>query len=478
MTVRGGVIQALSVSQAEKFDPAQTGGCPRRWWFEDVQGFRPEQTDALTDGDKGHRLLADYLRTGQPPEGRVKMGTAVRAAIAAGNLPQPGPDLLVEQRFSGQPQRDAAGNWIPVDVTKTLWLGGLPWDGFIDLRHRRALATVLDHKFSSDIHKYAKPAERLILTVQMPVYCLDTLRLWPDVRQFELVHHYIARTGQESLTRRQVVALDQVLERKKQIEALVERMKLTARAERQDEVEFNRRSCDAYNGCPHQSRCKAFKEKQVMLTDAEKSFFGADDVELPTDTNVVRAATQAKPAEVVQYPKPGRMIEVAPGESDDDAIARSQGLTPPKASAPAAQPPPEEKPTCGACGTALTAENGSQLRDGGWKHIGCPAESPEGVSRRRGRPPGSKNAPKAETVQEPGKFETESSRAKPEPAVDAAQPPPGTVPEAPIEHTPLVRATTPEEAASQRTFPLAFTLNVVVELGPTTTALLGKLLSR
>lgn len=500
MTVRGGVIQTLSVSQVEKFDPAQTGGCPRRWWFEDVQGFRPEKTDALTDGDKGHQLLAGYLRTGQPPEGRVKMGTAVRAAIAAGNLPQPGPDLLVEQRFSGQPERDAAGNWIPVDKAKTLWLGGLPWDGFIDLRYRRALATVLDHKFSSDIHKYAKPAERLILTVQMPVYCLDTLRLWPDAKHFELVHHYIARTGQDSFVRRQVVTLDQVLERKGQIEELVEGMKQVARAERQDEVEFNRRSCDAYNGCPHQSRCRAYKEKQVMLSDAEKAFFGMDDVTLPTDVNVVQATTQTKPAEAVQYAKPGRVVDVAPGESEEDATARSQGLTPPTASTPAPQPPPEEKPTCGACGTALTAETGSRLRDGTWKHIGCPAENPEGVAKRRGRPPGSKNAPKVEPSQEAPRVDVESSRAKPEPASDAIRAqtlavatPTGVVPfdaarhilvdagsmPAQPEPTAPMRAPTPEEAASLRTaVPLALTLNVVVELGPTATALLGKLLAR
>lgn len=483
MTVRGGVIQTLSVSQVEKFDPAQTGGCPRRWWFEDVQGFRPERSEALSDGDKGHHLLADYLRTGQPPEGRVKMGTAVRAAIAAGNLPQPGPDLLVEQRFSGQPQRDAAGNWIPVDVKKTLWVGGLPWDGFIDLRYRRALATVLDHKFSSDIKKYAKPAERLILTVQMPVYCLDTLRLWPDAKHFELVHHYIARTGQESFVRRQVVALDQVFERKGQIETLVEKMKQVARAERQDEVEFNRRSCDANNGCPHQSRCRAFKEKQVMLSDAEKAFFGMDDVALPTDTGVVRAQTQTKPAEAVQYPKPGRVVDVAPGEPEEDAIARSQGLTPPTASAPAPQPPPEEKPTCSACGTALSRENGSQLRDGCWKHIGCPAESPEGVSRRRGRPPGSKNAPKAETVQGPADppvmpaTATQTVNCGPTEAVKLGSV--TVLTDAPPEPTGPMRAPTPEEVASLRTaVPLAFTLNVVVELGPTTTALLGKLLTR
>lgn len=235
-----------------------------------------------------------------------------------------------------------------------------------------------------------------------------------------------------------------------------------------------------------------------MLSDIELAFF-KKDVTLPTDTDVVRAATQTKPAEVVQYPRPGRVVDVAPGESEEDATARSQGLTPPTASRPASQPPPpEEKPTCGACGTALSRENGSQLRDGSWKHIGCPTENPEGVSRRRGRPPGSKNAPKVEAVQEPGKFETESPHAKP--TADAVRPQTAAIAtqtvdcgpteavklgsvtvltDAPPEPTAPMRAPTPEVAAPLRTSaPLAFTLNVVVELGPTTTALLARLLSR
>lgn len=487
MTIRGGVIQSLSVSQAEKFDPAQTGGCPRRWWFEVVQGFRPERTEALTDGDKGHALLADYLRTGQAPKGRVKMGAAVRAAIAASNLPTPGDHLLVERRFSGQPQRDAAGNWVPLDTAKTLWLGGVPWDGFVDCQWYSARrASVLDHKFSSDIHKYAKPAEKLILTVQMPVYCANALRVWPAAQEFELIHHYVARTGQDSFIRRAVVTLGQVLDRVEQVGALVAKMERAAQVERQDDVEFNRRSCDAYNGCPHQSRCRAFKEKQVMLTDAEKSFFG--DMELPGDAK--------PPPAVVQAPR-RVMVDVAPNESEEEAIARSRGLTPPTASKPAPQPPPEEKPACPACGMTLAHDvNASRLRDGTWKHIGCPAENPESAPAKRGpgRPPGAKNKARVEPPAGDQPAPAPDPRARPGEFLAAAQeraaldanPPDGSMPktaaappapDAP-RAAPARRDYTPgdiHEHPSTPT-PLKFTVNVVVELGPTTTAILRQLL--
>jgi hypothetical protein len=473
VTVRGGVIQSLSVSQIEKFDPAQTGGCPRRWWFEAVQGFRPERTEALSDGDKGHALLADYLRTGQPPEGRVKMGTAVRAAIAAGNLPPPGDHLLVERRFSGQPQRNAAGNWVPLDTAKTLWLGGVPWDGFVDCQWYEAetrRASVLDHKFSSDIRKYAKPAERLLLTVQMPVYCANALRVWPASQEFELVHHYVARTGQDSFLRRAVVALDQVLDRCEQVETLVEKMKVVARVERQDEVEFNRRSCDAYNGCPHQSRCRAFKEKQVMLTPEEQALFGA--LELPTDT------PPAKPAPVVQPPPPPPrrvMVDVGPNESEEDAIARSRGLTPPVASKPAPQPPPEEKPACPACGVALVHDqNASRLASGTLKHVGCPGENPESVPAKRGpgRPPGAKNKAKEPvTTVEPGKREDPPDDALRDQARSFEEHPPAVV------ATPSTPSVPPgPTTAAVAVHPLSLTVNVVVELGPTITAILRQLL--
>lgn len=307
-TVEGGVIRQLSVSQVTSFDPTQKGGCPRRWFYDAVMGLRPPMTDAQTEGDLGHALLATYFRTGKGPQGRVKMGKAVSAAIAKGELPTPGSDLMVESRFSGQPQRDADGKWIPLDHSKTLWLAGVPWDGYIDLRFKRDdFVTVLDHKFSADIHEYALEADELIKTVQMPVYCLDSLRVWSDVKSFQLVHHNVARTGEDSFLRSKVVTLDQVLERKANIESVVDDMRLTAAAVSAEDVPFNRKSCSAWRGCPHQSRCTAFKERQVSLTPEELATF--PDVQITDYTSAPAAATvsaTAAPAaaQVVVIPPP------------------------------------------------------------------------------------------------------------------------------------------------------------------------------
>lgn len=350
-----GVLQTLSVSQVESFDPTQTGGCPRRWWFERVEGLRPEKNDAQTDGDIGHELLAHYFSTGESRQKRVKMSKTVTGAILKGELPAPGPDLLVERRFDGQAKRDAKGDWVPLDADKTLWLGGMPWDGFVDLRFRRGPAravTVLDHKFSSDIHAYAKSADRLIDTVQLPVYCLDSLRIWPDVTVFILAHHYVSRRGVDSFMRVQAVTLERVLERKATIEHTVAEMQTVARATSQDDVPFNRRACSAYTGCPHQAICTAFRRNQMQLTADEMALFG----DLEGGTGDDAAASHAAP--------------LAPEPAGD--------VPPPVASTPA----PQQPPACGDCGTELNANNASKLQSGHWRHIGCPAADPVGARTR------------------------------------------------------------------------------------------------
>jgi hypothetical protein len=263
-----------SISQVETFDQRQVGGCERRYWFERVQGLRPEQTSQQTDGEAGHALLATYFSTGVPPKGRVRMGKMVTGAIVKGDLPAPGPEMLVESRFSGQPRLDAGGNWIPPDPAKTLWLGGVPWDGFVDLRFRRGdVPEIWDHKFTSDILAFAKSGAQLIHTVQMPVYVLDSLRIWPDATRWKLVHHYVERSGVNSSIRAAEVGTEQVLERKADVEQLVSRMLATADIELQSDVPYNKKSCGAWGGCPHQSICSAYKEKRVSLSAEEMALF-------------------------------------------------------------------------------------------------------------------------------------------------------------------------------------------------------------
>jgi hypothetical protein len=341
----------LSVSQVEVAD-----ACLRRWWFERVRGHRSEASTASEDGNAGHALLALHLTGGVLPK-RARMLKHVRGALS--RLPTPGPHLRVERRFSGQPHYDESGAFVPLDVSRTLWHAGHPWEGFIDLRfrHRDGTATVWDHKFSSDIHERALPAEKLIRTVQMPVYALDTLREWPETRAFNLVHLYVSRRGVESFIRHQRVSVEQVRERAEDLVPLVRAMDAVRAVTAQDDVPYNQAACHARMGCPHQFRCNAFRRKPTMmdLTDEEKAMFGIAS-EKPEG-----APAPARSEEPLERPNAGRVS--APVDLNLDDIFTDM----PKPSTPKPQP----ARTCEACGEALTPENSSRLKTGDVKHIGC-----------------------------------------------------------------------------------------------------------
>lgn len=407
-------LRALSASQAERFDPEQVGGCKRRWYFQDVMRLEVlEPEESKQDGHAGHALFAMHYRGETLPK-RHRMLKAVRGTLARGILPAREPSQLVESRFDGQPARDANGERVPLDTTRTLWLGGVPWDGYVDLRFYRAgMITVLDHKFSSDIRAYAKPADRLLSTVQMPVYALDSLRLWPEAQHVELVHHYVSRKGVDSFLRRQLVTVEQMRQRGREIERLVADMIAVSQAKSPDDVPGNRASCHTWSGCPFQSRCTAFKEKPKMdLNPEEQEWLSAlggggappvkpnpdldafvekvkaggpvgEPAPLPeflkeklvtsgpeaahaTELEIASAAGALDPSEGLRRPASLNLTALPPDDNDPFAVFA------PKSSVPAEQP--ARPPSCRDCGAELNAENGSQ-RDGVWKHIGCPAKS-------------------------------------------------------------------------------------------------------
>lgn len=392
-TVEGGVIKQLSVSQIEVFDHTQPGGCERKWWFERANDLRPDSNKAQDEGTAGHALLANYFLTGEKPKGRTLMGKAVTGAIVKGELPKPGTDLLVELRFDGQPKFGPDGKtWLPLDEKETLHLAGVPLEGFIDLAFRRAdVPEIWDHKFftparpeiSPDPYHFLKRGRDLIKTVQMPVYVLSQRPYWPDAQTWRIVHHCVSKKGVDSLIRSAVVHVDEVLERKVEIEAVIERMKLVAPVAEQDAVPFNRKSCDAFNGCPHQSICSAYKRRSTMheLTPEEAALFAdLDSVPVPgSEAAPVAAAPAAEPT-----PAPAPVTEAAPPTAPKKRRAgqiidmTGEAAATPTPSAPA----PEVIPAC-ACGTPITAENGSKLQSGEWKHIGCKLDAPPAPAKAK-----------------------------------------------------------------------------------------------
>lgn len=330
MIVENGVLKSLSVSQAEKFDPSQKGGCPTRWFFEAVKGLYQEYSASKEDGIAGHALLATYLSTGQEPKGRVKMGKAVTGVILKGELPKPGPDILTERRFSGQPQRDTEGKWIPVDPSLTFWLGGVPWDGSIDVEFRRGdVPEIWDHKFSADIRQYAKKPGELIRTIQMPIYVLTAMKRHSDAKHFRIVHNNVSRRGVDSFLTSEIVSTEQVHARKFEVEGVVKEMQQVAKLENPRDVPFNRKSCDAWMGCPHQSICPHFKEKRVSMTAEELALFdGLDDV----------AAPAREPGSDDDDPTPVQLPQQAPAPEPVAPVA-AQGKSEPAAVLPPDAPP-------------------------------------------------------------------------------------------------------------------------------------------
>jgi hypothetical protein len=350
-------ISQISVSKLETFD-----ACERKWFFNWPMGLNPPSGPSAINGEKGHELIATYLKTGKPPEGRVKMGTAVTRAIEKGLFPKPGPDLIVERRFSGQPKyhpteknADGSPKWLWLDKTKApIWSHGIPWDGFIDLMYARdEHVTTEDHKFGASIEETGKKSEDLINTVQMPIYALVGLHWFPDAETFRITHNQIAFSGPYTAKPTAIVTKQRVLERKGEIDLSVARMIQAATAASAEDVPATvGDACTSYGGCAHQSICSAFKKKftggstkMANLTAEELALFGeapaAPVAEPPPPVALIPDSLAAvippdapandpglkPPAKRGRPPKPKSiLVDVAPGETEAAAVARASAV--------------------------------------------------------------------------------------------------------------------------------------------------------
>jgi hypothetical protein len=330
-------IKTLSVSKVTGFDHSQKGGCERRSVYDFPLGQKEEQTASQGRGEGRHHLTALHLAGKELPT-RYDGLKAVKRVIASGILPAPGPDLLIERRFSGQDKYDAKGDWVELDTSKTLWLGGVPWEGFVDVQYRRnGLVSVEDHKFADVVEDWL-PAERLIRTVQMPVYGWNAFRIWPDAREVQLVHNYSTHNGKQTERRAAIVSRAQIEDRIGEIEPLTKRLITTwTTFQNVEDVPANPGpACDAWAGCPHQSKCSAFKKRfQAMqendLTDEEKAMFG-----IPI-TPKEAAPVTAPPAQQAATPPPAPPAAVTATPAPvADQIPDSTSVPPP--------PQPSRKP--------------------------------------------------------------------------------------------------------------------------------------
>ncbi|TQF16145.1 hypothetical protein FJV41_09950 [Myxococcus llanfairpwllgwyngyllgogerychwyrndrobwllllantysiliogogogochensis] len=349
--VDGGVLNFLSVSQLKQFSL-----CPRRWYFVKVLRLPEPETKAQALGVEGHAQLEHYLRTGEDVLGDV-------ARAGRHLLPAPGADLLVEESF-GTPSPLSAD--------------GVPFIGHIDLINPRRLAEgvlrVTDHKFSSNVGRYAATPAQLVdanteAGLQMVGYgvwaALSDAR-FPGVRVLELEHLYFQTRGaRRAASVLASVSVEHVSrEWTQKVVPMVRRMREVARATRTADAPPNFGACEKYGGCPFKAQCLSGERTMSLLN------------------------------------------RFVPKLQSPDTAAQLPLSAPPQATAP------EALGTCDRCGASLTSENTSKLRSGEVLHVSCPgaevaavlppdapAASPtiatEVAPKRRGRKPKALNAPVA-----------------------------------------------------------------------------------
>jgi hypothetical protein len=310
--VFGNVLRYVSASSIASFDPQQEGGCHRRFWWEKIAGKKPPETSWQTKGVDVHGEVEHYIKTGENV-----LGVVARSAMHF--LPHPGDDLLVEAHF-GQWElalaaRDALIAGKPGAPSRFVTsFHNIPLMGQMDLRHRRGewlddhglllkdppnTAEIVDWKTTSDVPQWAKTAEGLTRTVQMPLYAKATTFVWPDLEFVRLSHGYMGTKRREAKKVSILMDRQQIDRRVEEIGVIVGAMIQVARETDVLKVEPNLVACDAFRGCPHAAYCDrpAYGVKQLLGVGENMSggFFDAFMKQPPTN------GVPAVPTPDVQY---------------------------------------------------------------------------------------------------------------------------------------------------------------------------------
>lgn len=410
--VKNGIVRFLSVSAIKMFDVECDGGCPRKYWFHYVGKKKLEKTKALKRGIGFASKLEHYLKTGEemlPPE----------LHPAKKFLPKPGPDIEVEQKFAtgkngvdilraielrewvkrsptlrpGDPSR------IITDIRKFAGLAvlGIPVDGAADFRHCRGeyidsdaelrpeprglrVEETGDLKVMSRVHphkilkgknagkilpSFAKNAAQVCADVQMLGYGVYSADRDPDLTHVRLSHVSAAKDRRDAVKATGLIPVEQLRERWRRVEGVVEQIEQVALATSVADIEPNLSACDAYThvdpqnpsgpplpGCGHRYYCplsitQVGPRMMGPVMEETMSLFDRLDAPPPSPTNGQSAPAPLDPA-----------VYAAQLEAEKAKLLESMS--------------PSGK--CGICGQPLLANQMKmQTVDGAFKHIACMA---------------------------------------------------------------------------------------------------------
>lgn len=244
-----------SVSALAKFDHEQYGGCQRRWYLRYVERVPEPQTAVQIVGTQVHEQIEHYLTSGQDVLGKV-------ARAGKHLLPEPGPDLIVEQPLqlvnADGVKLVGSIDWVNPRGTYVTPEGEVKEDppGTIECG---------DNKTTSNL-SYAKKGEELILTTQMPGYGEDLRLRFPNAEFIRLSHvSFQTRGARGAVKTTALFPVETVKKRWYESGHSVARdMRGVAQAQSWEEVPMNEASCCSFNKPCAYSRSHCFKDNAVQ----------------------------------------------------------------------------------------------------------------------------------------------------------------------------------------------------------------------
>lgn len=251
-----GVVRWFSPSMVAKGDPESYGGCLRRLFYHYVVGPREPTSAAAEVGTAMHGEIEHYLTTGKKVLGTL-------ALAGARYIPEPGPDLMVEQPI---------GDGL-------LTLAGIPVRGHADLIHQRGASVRDDGELIVD------PAGTVLVedwksTGSKPRFESATTKSVAEATPMLLYGEWAARRFQPDWLRlshtyfltstrpraRRVSALvrrDDIARRIPRIEGVARSIVQAAACTSPEQVDGNLRACEAFRGCTYREVCSVGRKSTL-----------------------------------------------------------------------------------------------------------------------------------------------------------------------------------------------------------------------
>lgn len=248
----------ISASQVNVFRE-----CPRKWAWKYIAKLEEPKTDAQALGDAVEGQLQAYLIEGKPLDTDQVAGAIAQTALPY--LPQPKTSALVLQKHFAIPSPSCASRET-----------GYGFQGYLDLW---CDGRVTDFKTTKDL-KWAKTPEVLASDVQATTYAFAEyydrhargLRGSEATAPLELQWITMRTRGKpKAVESPLLVTRDEIVRKFKAIDDTAAEIN-RCREEVKDplELEPNPSACQAYGGCPFQSRCN-LSPAQILDGLARKS---------------------------------------------------------------------------------------------------------------------------------------------------------------------------------------------------------------